>query len=70
MACSGWYLNFHRRHLCFRVYRQHLGGAGVDLPGASAKVEGAMRNRTAVASRHGHMILAADAFFDGQIFDF
>ncbi|OWU80634.1 CmpA/NrtA family ABC transporter substrate-binding protein [Phaeobacter sp. 22II1-1F12B] len=52
------------------LYRQHLGGAGVDLPGASAKVEGAMRNRTAVASRHGHMILAADAFFDGQIFDF
>ncbi len=57
---------------CFRsdLYRQHLGPIGVDMPGASAKVEGAMRYPTAVASTKGHMILGPDGFFDGAIFDF
>ncbi len=56
---------------CFRtdLYRQHLRSAGADLPGASAKVEGAMRHPTAVASEKGQMILPADAFFDGWQFD-
>jgi len=52
------------------LYRQHLGPAGVDMPGASAKLEGAMQHATAVASTKGHMILGPDAFFDGAIFDF
>jgi two-component system, oxyanion-binding sensor len=56
---------------CFRtdLYRQHLRGAGADLPGASSKVEGAMQHATAVASEKGQMILPADAFFDGWQFD-
>lgn len=51
------------------LYRQHLRSAGADLPGASAKVEGAMAHATAVASEKGQMILPADAFFDGWQFD-
>ena len=57
---------------CFRsdLYRQNLGLTGVDLPGASEKVEGSLKYETAVASTNGHMILAPDAFFDGRTFDF
>ena len=57
---------------CFRtdLYRANLGPFGVDMPGASAKVEGALRVPTAVASSKGEMILGPDAFFDGAIFDF
>jgi two-component system, oxyanion-binding sensor len=56
---------------CFRtdLYRQHLRAAGADLPGASARVEGAMAVETAVASEKGQMILGPDAFFDGETFD-
>jgi len=56
---------------CFRadLYRANLGPMGVDLPGASEKIEGSMRYQTAVASTRGHMILAQDAFFDGRTFD-
>ena len=51
-------------------YRMHLGPMGVDMPGASAKVEGALAHSTAVASTKGQMILGPDAFFDGRTFDF
>ncbi|MDO8884481.1 MAG: CmpA/NrtA family ABC transporter substrate-binding protein [Pseudotabrizicola sp.] len=56
---------------CFRtdLYRQHLRSAGADLPGASARIEGAMAHSTAVASEKGQMILAPDGFFDGETFD-
>jgi two-component system, oxyanion-binding sensor len=56
---------------CFRtdLYRAHLRGAGADLPGASARIEGAMIHPTAVASEQGQMILGPDAFFDGETFD-
>jgi two-component system, oxyanion-binding sensor len=56
---------------CFRtdLYRQHLRSAGADLPGASARIEGAMAHPTAVASEKGQMILGPDAFFDGESFD-
>ena len=56
---------------CFRsdLFRSCLGSAGVDLPGASEKIEGSMRHATAVASTRGHLILGPDAFFDGKIFD-
>jgi NitT/TauT family transport system ATP-binding protein len=56
---------------CFRtdLYRQHLRSAGADLPGASARIEGAMAHPTAVASEKGQMILGPDAFFDGETFD-
>lgn len=51
------------------LYRQHLRSAGADLPGASARIEGAMPHATAVASEQGQMILGPDAFFDGETFD-
>lgn len=56
---------------CFRtdLYREHLRGAGADLPGASARIEGALKLPTMVASEQGQMILGADAFFDGEIHD-
>jgi two-component system, oxyanion-binding sensor len=56
---------------CFRtdLYRHHLRRAGADLPGASARIEGAMTHPTAVASEKGQMILGPDAFFNGDTFD-
>lgn len=51
------------------LYRQVMGRIGVDLPGASAKAEGAISNPTAVASQRGELILMPDRFFDGEIFD-
>ncbi|MBM7068888.1 CmpA/NrtA family ABC transporter substrate-binding protein [Actibacterium sp. 188UL27-1] len=56
---------------CFRpdLYRANLAPLGVDMPGASEKLEGSMIHRTAVASVKGDMILGPDAFFDGAIFD-
>lgn len=61
-----------RAKACFRsdLYRTNLDPIGVDLPGASEKIEGAMVHETAVASSRGHMILGPDAFFDGRTFDF
>lgn len=56
---------------CFRtdLYRRHLRAAGADMPGASARIEGAMTHPTPVASEKGQMILGPDAFFDGETFD-
>ena len=51
------------------LYRCHLGGGTADLPGASAKLEGAIRHVTPVASARGRLSLQPDAFFDGRIFD-
>ena len=52
------------------LFRRHLSDMHADMPGASAKVEGALHHATAVASTHGEMILGPDAFFDGKTFDF
>jgi len=52
------------------LYRNALAQVGVDMPGASEKVEGAMKHMTAVASTKGQMILGPDTFFDGKLFDF
>ncbi len=51
------------------LYRQTLGPLGADMPGASEKVEGAIREPLPVASAGGRVILEADGFFDGRIFD-
>ncbi|MGO4870494.1 MAG: hypothetical protein ACLPGW_07750 [Roseiarcus sp.] len=51
------------------LYRSALADMGVDLPRASAKVEGALTAPTPVASRNGAMILGPDGFFDGRLFD-
>jgi len=56
---------------CFRsdLFRANLGAIGVDLPGASEKIEGAMQHATAVSSTRGHMILGPDAFFDRKTYE-
>jgi len=56
---------------CFRadLYRANLAGIGADLPGASEKVEGALTERTPVASTRGELYLGPDCFFDGLKFD-
>ncbi|PWE32951.1 nitrate transporter [Maritimibacter sp. 55A14] len=51
------------------LHRRHLAVAGSDLPGASEKVEGAIRHATPVASARGGLSLLPDGFFDGCIFD-
>lgn len=50
------------------LHRQALSGIA-DLPGASAKIEGAVRVETSVASASGRLSLLPDGFFDGHIFD-
>ena len=51
------------------LYRTHLRGIRADLPSASEKVEGSLVHPTAVPSETGRVILAADRFFDGSVFD-
>ncbi|MEL6608162.1 MAG: ABC transporter substrate-binding protein [Pseudomonadota bacterium] len=51
------------------LYRAAMAGTGSDLPGASAKLEGSLREDTPVASAAGHVILTPNSFFDGRIFD-
>lgn len=51
------------------LYRQAMHETEADLPGASGKVEGALRDDTAVASAEGRVILYRDSFFDGRIFE-
>lgn len=51
------------------LYRTHLAGHDCDTPGASQKVEGAIRRETPVASARGGLSLLPDGFFDGRIFD-
>ena len=51
------------------VYRRALGQAGVPMPGASMKVEGALGAPLAVGSHRGALTLGPDRFFDGRVFD-
>ncbi|MCR9125018.1 MAG: ABC transporter substrate-binding protein [Rhodobacteraceae bacterium] len=51
------------------LYRRHMAGTDAELPGASEKLEGAIRHSLAVASQKGRLSLMRDAFFDGQFFD-
>jgi two-component system, oxyanion-binding sensor len=51
------------------IYRAALGPMGVPLPGASAKLEGAISNPLGVGTTQGRLILGSDGFFDGQSFD-
>ncbi|WP_171211082.1 ABC transporter substrate-binding protein [Ruegeria sp. HKCCA5426] len=51
------------------IYRDQMVGLGADLPGASEKLEGAIRGTTPVASHNGQLSLKRDAFLDGRIFD-
>jgi two-component system, oxyanion-binding sensor len=51
------------------IYRQALGPLGVALPGASSKVEGALRDTTYMPASGGSIALGPDGFFDGISFD-
>ena len=51
------------------IYRHALAGTGAVLPGASAKVEGAIAAPIGAGSTHGRLILGPDRFFDGRLFD-
>ncbi|HEX7776597.1 MAG TPA: CmpA/NrtA family ABC transporter substrate-binding protein [Parvibaculum sp.] len=51
------------------IYRSALKGTDAILPGASAKVEGAIQTPTGAASVGGRLILGPDSFFDGRAFD-
>jgi NitT/TauT family transport system ATP-binding protein len=56
---------------CYRpdLYRAALKPLGVALPGANAKVEGALTAPTPVGSAGASLVLGPDGFFDGRIFD-
>ena len=51
------------------LHRAALAGTGFDLPGASAKIEGALARSEPVASAGGRLSLGPDRFFDGAVFD-
>ena len=64
-------LNFEHVANVFRadLHRQHLSAIGCDMPGASAKLEGAIRHAIPVASAEGALTLLPNQFFDARIFD-
>jgi NitT/TauT family transport system ATP-binding protein len=51
------------------LYRAALKPLGVALPGANAKVEGALKAATPVGSAGASLTLGPDGFFDGAVFD-
>ena len=51
------------------IYRKALQPLHTPLPGASLKVEGALKAPTPVGASAGGLILGPDGFFDGQTFD-
>jgi NitT/TauT family transport system ATP-binding protein len=51
------------------IYRDALQGSGMDVPGASSRVEGALAVPTPVASALGRLTLLPNQFFDRRIFD-
>ena len=51
------------------LYRRALVASDTPVPGASAKVEGALDQPLDVGSRIGRLSLGPDRFFDGRVFD-
>jgi len=51
------------------LYRRELQSLGVETPGASEKLEGALTESTAVASTNGSLILPRNVFFDRRVFE-
>lgn len=51
------------------LYRDALKPLVVALPGANAKVEGALKTATPVGSAGASLTLGPDGFFDGAVFD-
>ncbi|MEO1959729.1 MAG: ABC transporter substrate-binding protein, partial [Paracoccus sp. (in: a-proteobacteria)] len=56
-------------HFRTDLYRRHLRPAGASLPGASLRLEGMIGEDRTVAAERGQMILRADSFFDGFVFE-
>jgi NitT/TauT family transport system ATP-binding protein len=51
------------------VYRRALSAAGLPMPGASMKLEGALQSPLAIGTHGGGITLGPDRFFDGMVFD-
>ncbi|WMS43488.1 CmpA/NrtA family ABC transporter substrate-binding protein [Acuticoccus sp. MNP-M23] len=51
------------------LFRRAFAGTDVTLPGANAKVEGALAAPQPAGSTTGRLVLPRDGFFDGRIFD-
>lgn len=51
------------------IYRSAFAGTDAVLPGASAKVEGAIDTPLGAGSHGGRLVLGPDRFFDGRQFD-
>ncbi len=51
------------------IYRTALKGYDTPIPGANAKLEGSVQGILAAGSTQGRLMLGADPFFDGRIFD-
>ncbi len=51
------------------LYRRAVSGSGTPMPGANAKVEGALATPLAVGSAMGRLSIGPDRFFDGRSFD-
>ena len=51
------------------LYREALAGSGAPLPGASSKIEGGLDSPIGAGSVQGRLVLGADRFFDGRLFD-
>ena len=51
------------------LYRRALSGGATPVPGANAKVEGALDTPLAVGSRAGRLSIGPDRFFDDRTFD-
>lgn len=51
------------------LYRAAISPLGVPVPGANAKVEGALTESVNVGASKGSLSLGPDGFFDGRIFD-
>lgn len=51
------------------LYRENLRDLGVELPGASERIEGGLSDFSMLQAESGELLLAPDRFFDGQIFD-
>lgn len=51
------------------IYRAALAKTDAILPGASTKVEGAIKHPMGASSVSGRLILGPDRFFDGRLFD-
>jgi len=51
------------------LYRSALTALGATMPAANAKVEGALASDSPAGASQGRLVLSADGFFDGRVFD-